>query len=103
MTALMPIPGPLDPVPVARTVTPRADGRVDLIGLTRPQIAALRYHGRLDLHMAAAASSCPWLVAAGDLEQSVSMAFDARQWKLVAKIPRPTDARENLLLYRKKP
>jgi 23S rRNA (adenine2503-C2)-methyltransferase len=32
-TALMPIPGQIDPVPVARDITPRADGRVDLIGL----------------------------------------------------------------------
>jgi hypothetical protein len=74
-----------------------------VFGLTRPQIAALRYHGRLDLQMATAPSSCPWLVAAADLEQSVPMAFDARQWTLVAKIPRPTDARDNLLLYRRKP
>ncbi|HYD24162.1 MAG TPA: 23S rRNA (adenine(2503)-C(2))-methyltransferase RlmN [Croceibacterium sp.] len=47
-TALMPIPGPIDPVPVARVVTPRADGRVDLIGLTRPQIAALFEEAGLD-------------------------------------------------------
>jgi hypothetical protein len=78
-------------------------GCVEVFGLTRPQIAALRYHGRLDLQMATAPSSCPWLVAAADLEQSVPMAFDARQWTLVAKIPRPTDARDNLLLYRRKP
>jgi 23S rRNA (adenine2503-C2)-methyltransferase len=38
-TALMPIPGQIDPVPVARDITPRADGRVDLIG---PAAAAHR-------------------------------------------------------------
>ena len=32
-TSLMPIPGHVDPVPVPRDVTPRVDGRVDLIGL----------------------------------------------------------------------
>jgi 23S rRNA (adenine2503-C2)-methyltransferase len=32
-TALMPIPGPVDPVPVPRSVTPRADGKIELIGL----------------------------------------------------------------------
>jgi 23S rRNA (adenine2503-C2)-methyltransferase len=47
-TALMPIPGPIDPVPVARIVTPRADGRTDLIGLTRPQIAGLFEEAGLD-------------------------------------------------------
>ena len=33
-TALMPIPGTVDPVPVARDLTPRADGRTDLLGLS---------------------------------------------------------------------
>ena len=37
-TQLMPIPGPIDPVPVPRAATPRADGRVELIGLTRDAI-----------------------------------------------------------------
>ena len=37
-TALMPIPGPADPLPVPRAVVPRADGKVELIGLTRDRI-----------------------------------------------------------------
>ncbi|PZO72341.1 MAG: 23S rRNA (adenine(2503)-C(2))-methyltransferase RlmN [Pelagerythrobacter marensis] len=40
-TALMPIAGAVDPVPVARAITPRADGRIDLIGLPRAEIAEL--------------------------------------------------------------
>ena len=47
-TALMPIPGPLDPVPVPRDITPRADGRVDLIGLPRARLAALLVEAGLD-------------------------------------------------------
>ena len=47
-TALMPIPGPLDPVTVPRDITPRADGRVDLIGLPKGQIAALFGEAGLD-------------------------------------------------------
>jgi 23S rRNA (adenine2503-C2)-methyltransferase len=39
-TNLMPIPGPVDPVPVPRAVTPRADGKVELIGLARDSIRA---------------------------------------------------------------
>ncbi|QQV76980.1 23S rRNA (adenine(2503)-C(2))-methyltransferase RlmN [Sphingomonas aliaeris] len=34
-TALMPIPGHFDPVPVPRELKPRADGRIDLLGLTK--------------------------------------------------------------------
>src|SRR6476619_1229868 len=37
-TDLMPIPGRQDPVPVARAVKPRADGKAELVGLTREQI-----------------------------------------------------------------
>ncbi|HYC95717.1 MAG TPA: 23S rRNA (adenine(2503)-C(2))-methyltransferase RlmN, partial [Sphingomicrobium sp.] len=37
---LMPIPGPVDSVPVRRAVTPRADGKVELIGLARDAIRA---------------------------------------------------------------
>ena len=47
-TALMPIPGPLDPVPVPRDITPRSDGRVDLIGLPRPRMAELLAEAGLD-------------------------------------------------------
>jgi 23S rRNA (adenine2503-C2)-methyltransferase len=39
-TSLMPIPGPVDPVPVPRAAAPRADGKVELIGLPREQIRA---------------------------------------------------------------
>lgn len=37
----MPIPGHIDPVPVPRAITPRDDGRIDLIGLSRDQLRAL--------------------------------------------------------------
>ena len=47
-TALMSIPGPVDPVPIAREITPRADGRVDLTGLPRPRISELFTEAGLD-------------------------------------------------------
>jgi 23S rRNA (adenine2503-C2)-methyltransferase len=39
-TAIMPIPGLVDPVPVPRAATARADGKVELIGLGRDRIRA---------------------------------------------------------------
>ena len=36
--AFMPIPGHVDPVPVARVPAPRPDGRVDLIGLSKDKL-----------------------------------------------------------------
>jgi len=37
-TNLMPIPGPVDPVPVPRAAIVRADGRTELVGLAKEQI-----------------------------------------------------------------
>jgi hypothetical protein len=91
--------------PLVQHVRARMDapGCVEVFGLTRAQVAALRYHGGLDLRMAAAPSACPWLIASEDLQSAVGMAFAPARWKLVASIPRPTDRRENVLLYKKSP
>jgi len=40
-TNLMPIPGPIDPVPVRRAAIARADGRLELVGLPRERIRTL--------------------------------------------------------------
>ncbi len=47
-TDLMSIPGQVDPVPVARDITPRADGRLDLMGLARTRIRELFAEAGLD-------------------------------------------------------
>ncbi len=47
-TNLMSIPGQVDPVPVARDITPRADGRVDLMGIPRTRIRELLTDAGLD-------------------------------------------------------
>ena len=47
-TNLMAIPGMIDPVPTPRDITPRTDGRVDLIGLPRTRIAELLAEAGLD-------------------------------------------------------
>lgn len=52
ITNLMSIPGQVDPVPVARDVTPRADGRIDLLGLTKRQIMDLFGEAGLDAKQA---------------------------------------------------
>lgn len=51
-TALMPIPGLVDPVPVARAITPRSDGRSDLVGLPRAEIGMLFEAAGLDVKAA---------------------------------------------------
>jgi 23S rRNA (adenine2503-C2)-methyltransferase len=51
-TSLMPIPGPVDPVPVPRVATARADGRAELVGLSKDQIRAELETAGLDVRQA---------------------------------------------------
>jgi len=47
-TQLMSIPGQVDPVPVARDITPREDGRTDLLGLPKARIREIFADAGLD-------------------------------------------------------
>ena len=83
-TALMPIPGAIDPVPTPREVTPRADGRVDLLGLPRPRIAELLEAAGLDKKAAKlrAKQVFHWLYHRGvtDFEAMTDIAQTMRPW-----------------------
>src|SRR5690606_7786496 len=83
-TALMPIPGQMDPVPVARDITPRADGRVDLLGLPHQRIAELLAEAGLDARQAKlrAKQVFHWLYHRGvtDFEAMTDIAKASRPW-----------------------
>ena len=76
-------------------------GCVENWGLSRGQVAALRYHGRLDVRAPASPGTCPWRLLTPELSPAMELALDLRGWKLVATVRRPVDANDNLLLYRK--
>ena len=76
-------------------------GCVESWGLARSQVAALRYHGGLDVRPPSSPGTCPWRLVAPDLPPGLELALDLRGWQLVANVRRPVDANENLLLYRK--
>jgi len=59
-TTLMPIPGPIDPVPVPRAAPARADGRVELVGLSREQIRAALEGAGLESRQAKLRSKQLW-------------------------------------------
>ena len=72
---------------------------VEVSGLTRSQLVALRYHAGLTLRRAGAQGpACPWLVTSAD--PSVASAIAPQGWQLVTTARRPTDPRDNLRLYR---
>jgi 23S rRNA (adenine2503-C2)-methyltransferase len=81
---LMQIPGHIDPVPTRRDITPRADGRVDLIGLPRTRIAELLEAGGLDRKAAKlrAKQVFHWLYHRGvtDFEGMTDIAKTMRPW-----------------------
>ncbi|MEE4206530.1 MAG: 23S rRNA (adenine(2503)-C(2))-methyltransferase RlmN [Erythrobacter sp.] len=83
-TSLMTIPGQVDPVPVARDITPREDGRVDLIGLPRPRIRELFEEAGLDAKAAKlrAKQVFHWLYHRGvtDFEAMTDIAKTMRPW-----------------------
>jgi len=83
-TTLMSIPGQIDPVPVARDITPREDGRVDLIGLPKDRIRELFDEAGLDAKQAKlrAKQVFHWLYHRGvtDFEAMTDIAKTMRPW-----------------------
>ncbi len=83
-TALMQIPGLVDPVPVPREVTPRADGRVDLLGLPKKAIASLFETAGLDAKAAKLRGKqvFHWIYHRGvtDFEAMTDIAKTMRPW-----------------------
>ncbi|HCF25455.1 MAG TPA: 23S rRNA (adenine(2503)-C(2))-methyltransferase RlmN, partial [Novosphingobium sp.] len=83
-TALMPIPGQFDPVPTPREITPRADGRIDLIGLPKKRIAELFEAAGLDAKAAKLRSKqvFHWLYHRGvtDFDAMTDIAKTMRPW-----------------------
>ncbi len=83
-TTLMSIPGRVDPVPVARDITPRADGRIDLIGLPKDRIRELFAEAGLDAKQAKlrAKQVFHWLYHRGvtDFAAMTDIAKTMRPW-----------------------
>ena len=83
-TQLMQIPGHIDPLPVARDITPREDGRVDVMGLPKKDIAALFEQAGLDAKAAKlrAKQVYHWLYHRGvtDFEAMTDIAKTMRPW-----------------------
>ncbi len=80
----MAIPGHIDPVPVPRPITPRADGRSDLMGLMREDIATLLETAGLDRKQAKLRSKqlFHWIYHRGvtDFDSMTDIAKQMRPW-----------------------
>ncbi|WP_442955189.1 23S rRNA (adenine(2503)-C(2))-methyltransferase RlmN [Parasphingorhabdus sp.] len=80
----MQIPGHIDPVPLPAKVTPRADGRVDVIGLSPVQIRGLMNDAGLDEKQAKLRSKqlFHWIYHRGvtDFDQMTDLGKTLRPW-----------------------
>ena len=80
----MAIPGLTDPVPVSRPITPRADGRIDLLGVPRPAIAELLTEAGLEAKAAKlrAKQVYHWIYHRGvtDFAEMTDIAKGLRPW-----------------------
>ena len=83
-TPLMHSPGHIDPLPLPREITPREDGRVDLIGLPKKRIAELFAEAGLDAKAAKlrAKQVFHWLYHRGttEFEAMTDIAKTMRPW-----------------------
>lgn len=78
-----------------------APGCVHALGLNRGQLAALRYHARLTLRVGGVPADCPWLIVTQELQPALGVAVMSRDWRHVGTVRRPTDAKDNLQVYRR--
>ena len=78
-----------------------APGCVQMVGLSRAQVAALQYHARLRLQPASRTTDCPWLVADNEAWPAPEDLVNPDQWTREATIGRPTDRNEFILLFRR--
>ena len=67
--------------------------------LSRNQVAALQYHGKLQLLPADSHHTCDWLIAPADTPAP----HHSARWQEQQRIARPTDAKDVLVLYRRRP
>ena len=89
--------------PISRQVARLVNrtGCVEIYGIDSAQAAGLRYHGQLVLKQAGSRATCPFLVVDSDAQGTLSQRVNLPDWALQATVVRPTDKKENVLVYRR--
>lgn len=80
---------------------------ISALALTRPHIAALRFHGQFDLKplavgaASAADTACPWLLVSPEALGRPGATIDFTRWRLAGTFRRPTSASDDIFLYQR--
>jgi hypothetical protein len=76
-------------------------GCAEVLGLSRGQLTAYRYHGGLVLRNLGVVAHCPWLIVDADAQTGLALWIDESQWTLKAHVRRAADNNESVLLYKR--
>ena len=89
--------------PLSRQVASLVDKKscVEIHGVGSAQIAALQYHGGLDLHRATLHPSCPYLVVDVSAQASLGHTVNLPDWAFQATVRKPNDRTENMLVFKR--
>lgn len=72
-------------------------------GLTRAQIAAFQYHGKLVLRSAGMGAACEGLLVNAQAQATLAQQVNMAQWRWQEAVRRPADDAEVILVYRRLP
>jgi 4-amino-4-deoxy-L-arabinose transferase-like glycosyltransferase len=74
---------------------------VEVLGLNTAQIAALRYHQKLDLRPIGPETSCPYLLVDTNSLSTMWQTVNRAEWERMIMVRRPADRNENVVVYRR--
>jgi hypothetical protein len=76
---------------------------VETQGLSRSQLAALKFHGHLNLVNTGAAPQCPWLILDKRNMASLDLSAKPPVWIMANTVQHPSDQAETLVLFQRSP
>jgi 4-amino-4-deoxy-L-arabinose transferase-like glycosyltransferase len=74
---------------------------VEVLGLNTAQIAALRYHQKLNLRPTGPETSCPYLLVDTKSLSSMGQSVNRAEWERMIMVRRPADRNENVVVFRR--
>ena len=89
--------------PMSRQIASMVDKTscVEIFGISSAHAAGLQYHGQLELRQAQARAVCPYLIADANAQNRLARHVNLPDWAFQAKVSRPTDKNENVLLFKR--
>ena len=74
---------------------------VEVLGLNTAQIAALRYHQKLNLRPIGPETNCPYLLVDTNSLSTMWQTVNRSEWERMIMVRRPADRNENVVVYRR--